>query len=550
MIRWVGPIAVGVALGAVGALSVQRALNDEPAPLPRPIGVTPSAPPPAPRAASGSEIVSLAQIQEKRYGFERDAALYDLLQAVDASGIEALVVEASALDLPWLNWPVYSRYVDLAPRQALRHLVSQRPVETPRVTAALFAWAQEDLDAALAFAETLDQPLRTEAGRNLLYTFVDLSDAQQDEIARRLSVDAELTQMRTVAGVGADPANAWQSALSMTAGELRTRTLWAVAHRWLDQDPAAALSALDSVADDEQRSQWQRRLLVKWVGTDRQAALRWSASLPPSAQRTSLLGEIASLAARDSPVEVLEFAATLEPYVRRAVARRALGVWATSDPRAAAAWLDGAPDTTPGAVDAVVHGYAELDAEEAFDWLLTQSPEAQRSSMPAILGRVAEESPEAALELIDRIDDAATTTLAEAQLMSSWARDDPHAAVRAIARLGERSRPQLYGIAFAAWSRQDREAATAFLGRIPVSGRDVATNGMLQQILFAGDVQAAEELFDRLVDERTRRRAATTMYFHLSRTDPKRAERYREISDANISAEDGSMTVTIPTEWY
>ncbi|MYJ75651.1 MAG: hypothetical protein F4089_11370 [Gammaproteobacteria bacterium] len=161
--------------------------------------------------------------------------------------------------------------------------------------------------------------------------------------------------------------------------------------------------------------------------------------------------------------------------------------------------------------------YARVDAEEAFDWLLAQSVEAQRRSVSMVVSRLVDMSPEAALAQIERIDD--------------------------------HSRPALYRSAFSAWSRYDPDAANAFLGQIPTSERDPAINGMLQQTLFAGNVRSAERLFDRIVDEETRRQAATTMYMHLSRTDPDRAERYRELSSMTI-AEDGSITISLPAQGF
>ena len=641
MIKWIGALAVGVALGIAGVLLAQRVLDDEPAPALQPIGTPVPAPPPPP-STSGTEAVSLARIQELSHGFERNAALHDLLQAADASSIETLLVEAAAPDLAWSKWTIYSRYVDLAPRAALNRLVSENPNHTGPLYGLLFSWALKDLDAALAFAETLETPLRTQAGKNLLHTLGNLSDARQNEIARRLSVDTELTRMRTIAEAAADPANAWQQALAMEAGQTRNQTLSAIAWKWFDQDTAAALSALNSVAGANRRdaSRQRQRMLERWAGVDWEAAIQWSVSQPASAKRTSLVADVAAFAAKDSPVGVLEFAKTLDPKERREVARKALEVWADSDPhaalsaleqmadprltqlaqhnlvdrwaksdplkafewartrptsknrtralttvlskvaqsepaqamglaedldaaarsnvieavlwqwgyddpRAAAAWLDASPHNTPGAVAAVARGYVALDAEETVDWLLRQPVEAQRRSVSMVASRLAEDSPESALRLIDRIDDPAATTVAGIQLMSRWARDDPRAAVRVIAGMKDRSRPQLYRTAFSAWSDIDPEAASAFIGRIPASDRDAATNGVMQQALLDGDVQSAEELFDTLVDTKTRARAATTMYLHLSPTDPKRAERYREMSDMTI-AEDGSMTVTIP----
>jgi len=641
MIRSIGALAAGVALGVGGVLLVQLVLYEEPVPAPQPLVTSPQAPVPADTDSSTPAPVSLAQIDEEAaYGFERDAALYELLGSADIGRIEVLLEEADASNLAWTKWPIYSRYIDLSPRAALNYVVSREPIQASQVYSGLFAWAQKDFDAALAFAETLGQPLRTQAGKNLLHTLPNLSDARQDEIARRTSAETELTRIRAAAQAASDPANAWRRALEMEAGEPRTQTLWAVAWRWFDQNPSAALSAVNSVGDASQRDSWQTRLLDRWIGTDREAALQWAVSQPPSAKRTSLIAKVAAEAAKDSPAEMLMLAATLDTKARREVARRVLTIWAKSepraalaaleemddrhlkqrtenslvhewaqsdpmavfewartrgasesrtqalstalrnvaqsdpaealalaedldkgarsnainsvlrqwgrdDPRAAAAWLDASPRESPSAIAAIIGEYAQLDAEEAVHWLLSQPADAQRLGVPAIVWPLSEESPEVALELIERLDDPTTAMIAGSQLMSRWIVDDPRAAVRAIVRIGDDARPALYTSAFSTWSRHDPESANAFIGQIPASGRDAAIQGVMQHALSDGDVESAEDLFDRIVDNESRKTAATMMYLHLSGSDPERAERYREMSGMTVE-EDGSIIFRVP----
>ena len=639
MIKFIGTLAAGVALGVGAVLLVQLAL-DEPAPAPQHPVTTLRVPVPPGTDSSTSATVSLAQIQAIPEGFERDAALYDLLRGTDANGIEALLDEAAGLDPAFPRWTIYRRYIEIAPRAALNYVLSNETNAQPLIQWGVIAWGRSDLDAAVAFADTLAEPLRTEAARSLLNGIQELSDARKDEIARRFSLESQLSQARAIAEAATNPGAAWQRALSIEAGPSRTDALWRVAQRWFSLDPPAALSALHAVADRSQKARWQRRLLTRWVTSDRDAALQWAVSQPPSAERSSLIAEVAATAAKDSPAEMLAFAETLDTKARRDVAQRVLAVWANSEPRAAlaaleemddpsleritryslvrtwaesdpmalfewarprpasdhrthavaaalgkvaetsptdalafaeeldapartnaiqqvlqqwgrddsraaAAWLDGSPHKTPDTVAAVVNTYASLDAEEAFDWLQTQSQAAQRQSTSAIVWHAAEESPEAALAMVERIDDPTTKARSGSQLMSRWARNDPHAAVRAIARLGDDLRPPLYQTALRTWAQHDLEGAIAFVDQVPASARDAAIDGVLQHTLIDGDTQKAEELFNRIVNEEHRANAATTMFIHLSRTDPKRAERYREMSATTI-AEDGSITVTIP----
>lgn len=645
MIKLFGMLVAGVVLGVATVLA-QLAMDNEPAPVPQPVATSPQMRAPALAAPSASvpapEAVSLAQIRDISPDFARYAALYDLLRAVDANRLDALLDEAAALKLNWATWIIYTRYLELAPRAALDRLSDG--TEPPHlVSRAMLSWARRDLDAALAFLDTMAEPQRTQTAKNILNVVRELGDDRQDEIARRFSIESHLAQVRATAEAATNPAAAWQQALAFERGQAQNQALLNIAHRWFGQDPVAALAALDDVPHSGNRASWQRRLLTRWSGTDREAALQWTLSRPPSAKRGSLIAEVAAAAAQDSPAEMLALAETLEPKERRQVAERVLEVWAKSDPRAAisaleeladrrltettryslvqtwsrsdplaafewartqptlsdrtrslavtlqkiaqsdprealalaenldagarsnaienvlrhwgrddaraaAAWLDASQHKTHGTVAAVIRAYAELDAQEAFDWLQAQPVEVQRQSASLIVARLAEESPQAALEMIDDIDDPNTAAIASSQLVYRWAANDPRAAVRAITRMRSDSRPDLYRDAFRVWSRYDTDAATAFLGQIPASGRDPATVGVMQQVLSDGEVESAQSLFDRIVDAESRQDAARTMYFHFLRTDPERAARYRYLSGLTVNVEDGSIIYSVPAQ--
>ena len=113
--------------------------------------------------------------------------------------------------------------------------------------------------------------------------------------------------------------------------------------------------------------------------------------------------------------------------------------------------------------------------------------------------------------------------------MSSWVETDPQGAVRAIARMDESEDLPLYAFAFQRWSSFDPESATAFLDRIPSSHRDGAIQGMVQQAALR-DADLAEQLFDHLKGDDSRRAAAATLFHALHEVDPEAAERYRELS--------------------
>ena len=195
-------------------------------------------------------------------------------------------------------------------------------------------------------------------------------------------------------------------------------------------------------------------------------------------------------------------------------------------------------------MSAVVGPYARTDLQGAFDWLRSQSAEAQRKSASSIISRSNNESPEATLRLIDSLSDPEARATATWRLVDQWAREDPRTAIRAIPRMEKTAQRGMYVSAFRQWARFDPDGATAHISRVPASHRDAATLGAMQTVLSRGDADAAERLFDRIVDEETRQSAATIMHRQLSASDPERAVRYRDLSELSIG-EDGSMTVRV-----
>ena len=522
---------------------------------------------------------------------------------------------------------LYSRYIQLDPRAALRRLGEEDRDQQVLIPTTVWAAASLDLDAALAFVDTLNGAVRNRSARNIL-DLDGLSDARKEEIAKRFGLEAYLWQFRATSQAKNDPAGAWQAALAFEKGDDRLQTLQIVAETWFETDPAAALSALRSI-EDRETVRWQDSLLHRWASQDPDAALEWALAEPRSGRRDPLVA-VAGTIARHSPREMLELAETLEPTRRNSVAgdvltvwgrtdplaaldtvvamknaghlperigvsvvnivnswarddpraafewvraqppfsersrmlaatlaslaesdpaaalsladeldgvaqslaiERVLGVWGAENPQAAATWLHAAGDRTPGAVHVVAGRYARVDPEGAFEWLQDQSIEAQRQALPTVVRRLADESPNSALRLIDRIGDANAKQAAGFQLISTWVDADPQAAVRAISRMDDSMGRPLYQFAFQSWSRFDPESATAFLDQIPSSHRDDAIQGMVQQAA-SSDPDLAERLFERLKGDDARRSAAVVLFHRLSEIDPKRAERYRELSGA------------------
>lgn len=624
MAKLIAALIVGIGLGAGVVLLVLYLTGEGESisPAPRTLETSPDVLTKAQGPPSRSQVRSLADIQTLPSEFERSAALYARLESADVGAVEILLDEAEDLtDARRVKQVIYSRYAELDARAALDRLRDEERGEQHLIQTIVSQVASDDLDAALAFLDTFEKPLRSV--RDIL-GLDGLSDAHKDEIAKRFGLEPYLWRLRANSQAKNDPAGAWQASLAIEERAERLETLYSIADIWFETDPSAALSALTSIENRETGS-LHRSLLRRWATRDPDAALEWAMAQPPSGQRDPLT-LVAGVIARHSPREMLELAETLEPARQNRVAEgvlfawgrtdplaalealaamgnaarlsgsvgvsiigswaendpsaaiewvraqepsrirsamlstafadlgqadplraltfaneldstgrsiaieRVLGVWAQGHPHAAAAWLDASEDKTAAAVAVVARHYAEADPEGAFEWLQDQSHEAQRRAISRVVQRLAAESPESALRMINRVRDSNARGAAGSQLISTWATSDPRAAIRGIPRMDTSMSQSLYQTAFSAWSRTDPEAATAFLDQVPLSSRDSAIRGVLQQTAFR-NIDLAERLYDRIADEGARRWAAAILYRSLRVDDPKRAERYRELSE-------------------
>lgn len=394
------------------------------------------------------------------------------------------------------------------------------------------SWFETDPSAALSAVASMDAPQVRSWQGQLLNRWVrqDPDAALQWAIAQPGS--GQRDPLRLVAEVIARHSPREMFELSETLEPARQKMVAeGVLHAWARTDPVAALEALAAMGKAARPSgSVAVSILGSWAENDPRAAIEWVRAQEPSRIRSAMLSTAFADLGKADPLRALTFANELDSTDRSMAIERVLGVWAQGHPHAAAAWLDASEDKTAAAVAVVARHYAEADPEESFAWLLDQSHEAQRRAISQVVQRLAAESPESALRMINRIRDSKARGTAGSQLISTWAASDPRAAIRGITRMDTSMSQSLYQTAFSAWSRTDPEGATAFLDQVPSSNRDSAIRGVLQQTAFS-NVDLAERLYDRLDDDGARRWAASILYMSLRVDDPKRAERYRELSE-------------------
>ena len=430
MIKLVGTFVVGIVLGAATVLLVRLAVTEHPVATeatPERTSTSPIIP-----VEDGSPAASLAQIRGNPSEFDRNAALYDLLEGADVHMLERLLDEAGNLPNTErsVSAIIYSRFVDLAPRDALNHLLADGG-QLLALPYALSSWARQDLDEALSFVETLTEPQRTRMAQHVMTATSGLSGDQQDGIAKRFSIKNHLVRFRASARVGTDPAGAWRTASAMERGEDRTQTLWTVAWVWFGEDPQAALTAVESVADKSQRESWRSSLMNRWIAEDPRAAMDWTLALPISDQRTSLLARIAEAIAKDAPAEMLAFAQGLgDTKARRAVARKVLAVWSKTEPASVLAALEDIADREVVRIGEqyAFDNWVESDPRAAYGWALSQRPSESRSSLlTQALAVLAQSGRQEALALAADLEGEVRIDAIE-RIVQDWSTEDPRGA--------------------------------------------------------------------------------------------------------------------------
>ncbi|MCY3839061.1 MAG: hypothetical protein OXH09_10535 [Gammaproteobacteria bacterium] len=239
--------------------------------------------------ASLKEAASLlARVYPLADDWERNATLYALVAGADRARVETLIAAAKALEprVPHrydIVRVLYMRYASVSPEAAVDHvLVSDAK---PSWIGVVFgAWAERNLDSALARASALGPVAKGVAARAILA--LDLTPKQRLAVAKRLGMETALAEL----------------------------SLWEHRHR-PGEPPALAWHRATSLQEDPQRGE----IML-------QAALAWAADDPPSAWE-AVEGHFASLPIRDREFAILD------------VMREVVEVWAANDPAGPALWL-------------------------------------------------------------------------------------------------------------------------------------------------------------------------------------------------------------------
>ncbi len=362
---------------------------------------------------------------------------------------------------------------------------------------------------------------------------VGAADAEDANDERRLEIAASSSEEDVPVAIGADtdrdlePASAWQEAVALEPSEAVSRRLWNIAVSWLDEDPQAALDALDAVGP-RHAPHWRSAALGRWARKDLQGATAWVLAQPASSERVNWVGDLAELMAQNSPQAALRFADRLGGRERQRAAYYAFSGWSEQDPRAAMEALAarGVPAFFSVAQQ-VVATWAERDASAAFDWLMAQPRARHRETLVVrVLEEMAWRAPEDALTRAQSLR-GREREQGIAEVLGAWAKRDHRAAADWIGgndRLTRDERLAALWRVLRVWADVDADAALDWLLAQPQGWHDAVTT-VIDEVADDSPSRAAG-IVERLPDPVDRSSARFALVRNWADQDPASALRW------------------------
>ena len=495
--------------------------------------------------------VSLAEIASITDDFERNLAIYRLIENTDRERLGELFGEVGNLvgapHRPDLVRVLYIRFAALDPDGAVDH-VTTRAYRSSWLRAVFRAWAHVDLDAAVARAETLDGDAKLLATRTILD--LELPDWQREAIATRLGGETILASIEADEDLRGqtDFSFAWQEALQVSDPRQRLQRLTEVIGAWALQDPAAAMAAAATVARQPSTGAFspvlmlQGRVMQLWATSDPGAAIAWLAEQSPSTNLQTMTYILMGALVRKSLSDAI---LTLDALPEHLVGHAQQGlISAMHVPNAGIGeadfdtvlnWYSTLPpeDQAP-LVSPLASAFVARNPERALDWAITLEGKAREEALRGIMVHLGMNDPEAAKRLVAGIEDEAVQLAAATSLIYTEAANDPRAALDwAQSFANESVRLELVRSVFGQWANADPEEAVRELLRLrDTQLRDDVASRVAFLLSRNDRIDLAEQLFDGIESPDARRSLARMLLRHFTRTDPnpQKAKRYEEIA--------------------
>ena len=483
----------------------------------------------ADNATGTGAAMSLADIAGIANGFERNAALYELVADADRGLVEELLAEASALPATHHRDDVarvlYIRFAAFDPSAATTHALSA--LAKPYVLTAVFrAWAHEDLDAAVERAASLPVGAQPDAARAILQ--LDLAAADRETIAARLGTRLAVAEVEEAVEETDVPrlAEPYDQALARIAAisdvPRRRRETIDVVSAWAATDPAGAMQAVvDSNVDPGLKDHALSLIMHRWASDDPHAAIDWVLSRDPV--KVSDLAFIAFNRLAETDLGAAQaLVASLPAGLSKRQLRLSVFVAIVNQgdlDRSLTAFAALDPSDQVWVVGDLGQQMGRAAPRRAFEWLLGLDKQVRKETLRETLTLIYAREPELVRGLIRDVADPAFRIEAARYVVGES--PDAVATLRWVESLGseEEYAPVLADL-FLRWMDRSARDATAALLKYPRGpGRDHALRRLVHEHLSVFDTGTAERFFEAIDSPAERRLAAERLHRYYMEVD-------------------------------
>lgn len=321
-------------------------------------------------------------------------------------------------------------------------------------------------------------------------------------------------------------------------------------NNWVNEDVEGALSALESVPEDERDSlansmiwsamhtsyplalQLQQRigqpgqthiydnLFERWSREDPQAAWAAIGDIPPGKPTEQAMRGFFKTIAKTDVESALSYAEAVPSHdIRKESLRTIYNEWLKTDPEAA---LESAGQLDD--LENFFHGWnVPQDAREPMlDWAFKSlDGNLQDNLVSSLLGRMAQDDPQAALKYIESLPVGQAYESAMSGLARNWANSDPEAAIEFFSKLppGKEKRDRMENI-LSAYADDDPEAAKAFYLSLDERTRQEAADNLARGLVRGQNPEEALAWARSIQDESLRQDLEKEVYEQWASEDP------------------------------
>ena len=490
-------------------------------------------------ANSALASTAIGRLMEGKNDFQRTRSLYEYSLTLKADDMAGAVNEAMRLPLSHRNMALgvlFARWAELDPASAVQYaqlLPKSANAGFLRRTA-LTAWAEQNFDAALAWAKTLEKG----EARNDSIAVVAGQLAKRDPNAALKLIGENFAGRDAGAAYDnvfsawaeTDFASAYAAAQGLTDPGMRTRAMRAALGQKVETDPRLVIESIRTAKLSELRWDLGNRAMSRWAERDLNAARDYALGLPAGELRDQQMQTVAREMARRDPRGAIEWLRNLPEDSSRDEALQGLfSAWAGSDSKAA---LEAARDLPEGRM--------------------------RDSAMSQLAQNLVDTDIKTTLAILKELPAGGPAENAQQQVAWRWARVDPKGAAEwFVDNVGENNRWVINQV-LSEWSRNDPEAALQWASSLPNSreNKGELIGSVLSNLVRSSPAEAVAQ-FDKLPAEQ-QASAAPNLAGSWAWRDPAAAAKWvtglknedtRTSAIGNIASSWGNRDVAGATRW-